>query len=88
MSKSSLRNRSILTAAIGAVLVFGAVSQVNAQSAQQRAEERRARAAEGKQKATKPADEYPNATRQVEAKASSSFIASDRQGIHRVRLFA
>ena len=71
MSKSSLRNRSILTAAIGAVLVFGAVSQVNAQSAQQRAEERRARAAEGKQKATKPADEYPNATRQVEAKASS-----------------
>ncbi|WP_396616210.1 tetratricopeptide repeat protein [Lysobacter soli] len=71
MNKFSLRNRSILAAAIGAVLVFGAVSQVNAQSAQQRAEERRARQAEGKQKAAKPAEEYPQATRQVEAKASS-----------------
>lgn len=71
MNKFSLRNRSILAAAIGAVLVFGAVSQVNAQSAQQRAEERRARQAEGKQKSAKPAEEYPQATRQVEAKASS-----------------
>ncbi|MET3928266.1 tetratricopeptide repeat protein [Lysobacter soli] len=71
MNKFSLRNRSILAAAIGAVLVFGAVSQVNAQSAQDRAEERRARQAEGKQKAAKPAEEYPQATRQVEAKASS-----------------
>ncbi|MDG2517685.1 tetratricopeptide repeat protein [Lysobacter soli] len=71
MNKFSLRNRSILAAAIGAVLVFGAVSQVNAQSAQDRAEERRARQAQGKQKAAKPAEEYPQATRQVEAKASS-----------------
>ena len=65
MTKFSLRSRSILAAAIGAVLVFGAVSQVNAQSAQDRAEERRARQAEGKQKATKPAEEYPQATRKV-----------------------
>jgi tetratricopeptide (TPR) repeat protein len=71
MNKFSLRSRSILAAAIGAVLVFGAVSQVNAQSAQDRAEERRARQAEGKQKATKPAEEYPQATRKVDAKASS-----------------
>jgi len=71
MNKFSLRNRSILAAAIGAVLVFGAVSQVNAQSAQSRSEERRARQAEGKQKATKPAEEYPQATRTAEAKASS-----------------
>jgi tetratricopeptide (TPR) repeat protein len=70
MNKFSLRNRSILAAAIGAVLVFGAVSQVNAQTAQQRAEERRARQSEGKQ-AAKPADEYPQATRKVEAKASA-----------------
>jgi len=71
MNKFSLRNRSILAAAIGAVLVFGAVSQVNAQSAQDRAEERRARQAQGKQNAAKPAEEYPEATRKVEAKASS-----------------
>ena len=71
MSKFSPRNRSILAAAVGAVLVFGAVSQVNAQSAQDRAEERRARQAEGKQQAAKPAEEYPQATRKVEAKASS-----------------
>ena len=70
MNKFSLRNRSVLAAAIGAVLVFGAVSQVNAQSAQQRAEERRARQSEGKQ-ASKPAEEYPEATRKAEAKASS-----------------
>ena len=70
MSKFSLRNRSILAAAVGAVLVFGAVSQVNAQTAQQRAEERRARQSEGKQ-AAKPAEEYPQATRKVEAKASA-----------------
>jgi len=70
MSKFSLRNRNILAAAIGAVLVFGAVSQVNAQTAQQRAEERRARQSEGKQ-AAKPAEEYPQATRKVEAKASA-----------------
>ena len=57
MNKFSLRNRSVLAAAIGAVLVFGAVSQVNAQSAQQRAEERRARQSEGKQ-ASKPAEDF------------------------------
>jgi len=72
MNKFSLRNRSLLAAAIGAVLVFGAVSQVNAQTANERAAERRAKQAEGKKgNSTKPAEEYPNATRQVEAKASS-----------------
>lgn len=71
MNKFSLRNRSVLAAAIGAVLVFGAVSQVNAQTAQDRAAERRAKQEGKKSTAAKPADEYPNATRQVEAKASS-----------------
>lgn len=71
MNKFSLRNRSVLAAAIGAVLVFGAVSQVNAQTAQDRAAERRAKQEGKKSTAAKPADEYPNATRQAEAKASS-----------------
>ena len=71
MNKFSLRNRSVLAATIGAVLVFGAVSQVNAQTAQDRAAERRAKQEGKKSTAAKPADEYPNATRQAEAKASS-----------------
>ncbi|MGO4221535.1 tetratricopeptide repeat protein [Lysobacter sp. TAF61] len=65
MNNFSRRNRSILAAAVSAVLVFGAVSQVHAQSAQDRAAERRAKHEEGKQSSGKAADEYPQATRQA-----------------------
>lgn len=65
MNNFSRRNRSILAAAVSAVLVFGAVSQVHAQSAQDRAAERRAKHEEGKQSSGKVADEYPQATRQA-----------------------
>lgn len=74
MNKFSFRNRSVLAAAIGAVLVFGTVSQVEAQSsAQERAEQRRARNADKQQGASKgkAAVDYPEATRKAEAKASS-----------------
>ncbi|GAA5067328.1 tetratricopeptide repeat protein [Lysobacter panacisoli] len=73
MNNSPLRKRSILAAAVGAVLVFGAVSQVSAQNAHQRAEERRAsRQSEGRGGAAKVEDQYPQATRtSPEAKASS-----------------
>ena len=87
MNKFSLRNRSVLAAAIGAVLVFGAVSQVNAQSAQQRAEERRARQSEGKQ-ASKPAEEYPEATRKAEAKVSPTFGYTDSYNLVNLTLGA
>lgn len=72
MNKSSTRNRSLLAAAIGAVLAFGALSQVHAQ-ASQRAQERREREAQkGQEKASKTADQFPNATRQQpDAKASA-----------------
>ncbi|HEY0662076.1 MAG TPA: tetratricopeptide repeat protein [Lysobacter sp.] len=73
MNKFSLRNRSVLAAAVGAVLVLGAVGQVSAQSAQDRAEDRRSRHAEKQQEGSskKSAEEYPAATRKVDAKASS-----------------
>lgn len=75
MNKSSTRNRSLLAAAIGAVLAFGALSQVHAQTAQERAQERRDRQAQkGQEKASKSAaaDQFPNATRQQpDAKASA-----------------
>ena len=73
MNKFSFRNRSVLAAAIGAVLVFGTVSQVEAQTAQDRAEQRRARNADKQQGASKgkAAVDYPEATRKAEAKASS-----------------
>jgi tetratricopeptide (TPR) repeat protein len=73
MNKSSIRNRSILAAAVSAVLMFGAVSQVNAQTAQDRAAERRARQAENKKGGSaKVADDYPQATRQPpDAKATA-----------------
>lgn len=73
MSKTSTRNRSILAAAVGAVLAFGALSQVHAQTAQERANERRARQAEKSQsKAAATAEQFPNATRQQpDAKASA-----------------
>ncbi|HEY5849387.1 MAG TPA: tetratricopeptide repeat protein [Lysobacter sp.] len=71
MNKFSSRNRSILAVAVSAVLVFGAVSQVNAQTANERAAERRAKQDQGKQSAGKVADEYPQATRQApDTKAS------------------
>ncbi|HEY5802245.1 MAG TPA: tetratricopeptide repeat protein [Lysobacter sp.] len=71
MKKFSSRNRSILAVAVSAVLVFGAVSQVNAQTANERAAERRAKQDQGKQSAGKVADEYPQATRQTpDTKAS------------------
>lgn len=70
MNNFSLLNRRVLAAAVSAVLVFGAVSQVHAQSSAQRAEERRGRG--GKQQAGKVADEYPNATRKSpDAKTSA-----------------
>ncbi len=74
MSHPSARNRSYLAAAIGAVLAFGALSQVHAQTAQDRAQERRDRQAQKNQgKAAAPAaNQYPNATRQEPpAKASA-----------------
>lgn len=73
MNKFSFRNRSVLAAAIGAVLVFGTVSQVEAQTAQERGEQRRARNADKQQGASKgkAAVDYPEATRKVDAKASS-----------------
>jgi tetratricopeptide (TPR) repeat protein len=72
MSKSNPRNRTLLAVAIGAVMAFGALSQVHAQ-AHERAQERRDREAQkGQDKQGKAAVEYPNATRQSpEAKASS-----------------
>lgn len=73
MNKFSFRNRSVLAAAIGAVLVFGTVSQVEAQTAQERGEQRRARNADKQQGASKgkAAVDYPEATRKVDVKASS-----------------
>lgn len=74
MNKFSFRNRSVLAAAIGAVLVFGTVSQVEAQStAQERSEQRRARNADKQQGSSKgkAAVDYPEATRKADAKASS-----------------
>ena len=73
MNKFSLRNRSVLTAAIGAVLLLGTVGTVSAQSAQDRAEERRARHADKQQGSSqKAAVEYPQATRQEPAAKASA----------------
>lgn len=74
MNKFSLRNRSVLTAAIGAVLLLGTVGQVSAQSAQDRAEERRSRHAEKQQQGSskKATVDYPQATRQEPAAKASS----------------
>lgn len=74
MNKFSLRNRSVLTAAIGAVLLLGTVGTVSAQSAQDRAEERRARHADKQQQGSsqKAAVEYPQATRQEPAAKASA----------------
>lgn len=67
-------HRSLLAAAVGAVLVFGAVSQVNAQSAADRAAERRAQREQNKggKSSGKVENQYPNATRKSpDTKASS-----------------
>jgi tetratricopeptide (TPR) repeat protein len=63
MNKFSRRNQRVLAAAVSAVLMFGAVSQVNAQTANERAAERRAKKEEGKQGTAKVTNEYPQATR-------------------------
>jgi len=72
MKSFSRRNQRILAAAISAVLAFGAVSQVYAQSAQERADARRAEKESSKKgSAGKVTNEYPQATRQSpDAKAS------------------
>ncbi|WP_425480702.1 tetratricopeptide repeat protein [Lysobacter silvisoli] len=75
--KLSFRHRTVLTAAIGAVLALGTVAQVHAQSAMDRAEERRQRHAQkGEDKksssSTASKNDYPNATRKSpDAKASA-----------------
>ena len=73
MNKRSLLNRRVIVATVSAVQMADIVGQPPAQSAHQRAEERRARAAQGSgEKASAKADEYPNATRQSpEAKATA-----------------
>ena len=76
MNKLPTRHRTVLTAAIGAVLALGSIAQVHAQSAMDRAEERRQRHGEKKEdkKASAAASkvDYPNATRQQpDAKASA-----------------
>ncbi|QWP77696.1 tetratricopeptide repeat protein [Lysobacter sp. K5869] len=70
MNKQPTRRSTLLAAAIGAVLVFGAVTQVNAQTASERSAQRRASKDSGKP--AKQENQYPNATRTApEAKASS-----------------
>lgn len=71
MNKFSRRNQRVLAAAVSAVLMFGAVSQVNAQTANERAAERRAKKEEGNQGSAKVTNEYPQATREAgDTKAS------------------
>lgn len=73
MNQSTSR-RTMLAAAVAGVLAFGAVSQVNAQSAQERAAERRAGRSEKSQAktSTKAVETYPEATRTApEAKATA-----------------
>lgn len=74
MSKSKFRTRHVLAAAIGTVLLVGAVSQASAQSAQERAQARRDRHAQKSEETSTNRSEakYPQATRtSPEAKASA-----------------
>ncbi|MGJ7903011.1 tetratricopeptide repeat protein [Lysobacter sp. 1R34A] len=72
MSKQPTRRSTLLAAAIGVTLVFGAVSQVNAQSMAERNAQRRANKEASKGTATKAENQFPNATRTApDAKASS-----------------
>lgn len=74
MNKQPTRNSTLLAAAIGAVLVFGAVSQATAQTASERSAQRRAARDSNKTAAapTKAENKYPDASRTApEAKASS-----------------
>lgn len=73
MNKQPTRRSTLLAAAIGAVLVFGAVSQANAQTASERSAQRRAARDSGKSAApAKVENQFPNATRtSPESKASS-----------------
>lgn len=80
MRTTSVRSRSLLTLAIGAVLAVGTIADVAAQSAQDRAQERRERQAQrqsekkGDAAAAEAAATYPNATRAApEAKASAKL---------------
>lgn len=67
----STTSRSLLAAAIAGVLAFGAVSQVHAQSAQERRTSRSQRT-EAKQQATKVVEQYPDAARAApETRASA-----------------
>ncbi|KAB8166934.1 tetratricopeptide repeat protein [Lysobacter maris] len=78
MNATTPRHLNLLAAAIGAVLVFGGVSQVNAQSAQQRAEERRERQAQRGGQAESSVD-YPDATREEPRTKASSRMSSKLQ---------
>jgi tetratricopeptide (TPR) repeat protein len=73
MNKQPTRHRALLAVAIGAVMAFGAVSQVNAQTAAERAAERRSSKDSKKGgSSAKAENQYPNATRKSpEAKASA-----------------
>lgn len=77
MRSTTLPPRSLLTAALGTVLALGVVHGAWAQSASDRAEQRRARQAQKQQEqaaATPQQQTYPNATRQApEAKASAKL---------------
>lgn len=78
MNASTPRHLNLLAAAIGAVLVFGGVSQLHAQTAHDRAQERRERQSQrgGESQAARSAD-YPGATR-VEPKTRASSRMSTK----------
>lgn len=71
MNQSSSLQRTLIAAAVGAALVFGAVSQASAQSAAERRQQER-EARRGGKSSAKAEAQYPQATRQApEAKASA-----------------
>ncbi|GAB3100911.1 tetratricopeptide repeat protein [Lysobacter terrae] len=74
MTSTSSRS-TVLAAAVAAVLALGAIPSANAQSASERAQQRREEreAKKAAKEGTKPAaaEQYPNATRKVDSKASA-----------------
>ncbi|MBW3551563.1 MAG: tetratricopeptide repeat protein [Proteobacteria bacterium] len=74
MNASPFRNRSILAGAIGAVLMFGLVSQATAQTARERAE-RRERAESRQNDDQEVVEKYANATRENSKQQASSRLA-------------
>lgn len=74
MTSSTSPSRTLLAAAVAAVLMFGAVSQAHAQLARERAEQRR----EDRKEKKEGRDEvkYPNATRESPETKASSRMAS------------